>query len=128
MDPKMQAGTAVQLLAPLVDGTRARDIYGTSEISERHRHRWEFNNRFRETLEKAGLVLSGLSPDRQLVEMIELQGHPFFVGCQFHPEFKSRPMAPHPLFRQFIRAALDCRRHDRPVGGTDVRLAQPLAH
>ncbi len=91
----------------LLDNTRARDAYGESEISERHRHRWEVNNHFRETLMHHGLVLSGLSPDRRLVEMIELRDHPYFVGCQFHPEFKSRPAAPHPLFQSFIRAAVE---------------------
>ena len=90
----------------LKDGTRARAAYGSSEIQERHRHRWEVNNAYRKALEDKGLVISGQSPDGQLVEMIEIPGHPYFVGCQFHPEFKSRPMDPHPLFRQFITAAL----------------------
>ncbi|MCS6799451.1 MAG: CTP synthase [Myxococcota bacterium] len=91
----------------LLPGTLAADIYGTHEIQERHRHRYEVNVEYREPLERAGLVFSGLSPDRRLVEMIELPGHPFFVGCQFHPEFKSRPHAPHPLFVRFVRAALE---------------------
>ena len=90
----------------LKPGTRANQAYGALDISERHRHRYEVNNDFRETLEKHGLVLSGVSPDGKLVEMIEISDHPHFVGCQFHPEFKSRPMEPHPLFRQFITAAL----------------------
>jgi CTP synthase len=89
------------------EGTRAHEAYGATQITERHRHRWEVNNAFREQLQNKGLVLSGLSPDRRLVEMIELKDHPYFVGCQFHPEFGSRPMAPHPLFRRFIRAALE---------------------
>jgi CTP synthase len=89
----------------LKEGTRARAAYGASEIQERHRHRWEVNNNYRDTLEKHGLVLSGLSPDGRLVEMIELPSHPSFVACQFHPEFKSRPLEPHPLFVEFIRAA-----------------------
>ena len=80
------------------------EAYGGNEISERHRHRYEVNNEFREALEKHGLVLSGLSPDKQLVEMIELSEHPYFVACQFHPEFKSKPLEPHPLFREFIVA------------------------
>jgi CTP synthase len=84
----------------------ARGAYGKKLISERHRHRYEFNNDFREQLEKAGLVLSGTSPDNKLVEIIELKDHPFFVACQFHPEFKTRPLTPHPLFREFIRAAI----------------------
>jgi CTP synthase len=89
----------------LVPGTRASQAYGVPEISERHRHRYEVNNAFRPPLEARGLVLSGLSPDGSLVEMIEISDHPHFVACQFHPEFKSRPMEPHPLFRQFIVAA-----------------------
>jgi len=87
--------------------TKAAEAYGSAEITERHRHRYEVNNDFREPLQKHGLVLSGLSPDKQLVEMIELPEHPYFVACQFHPEFKSRPLQPHPLFKRFIRAALD---------------------
>jgi CTP synthase len=91
----------------LIEGTKAAEAYGTLQISERHRHRWEVNNNYREILQNHGLVLSGLSPDRRLVEMIELRDHPYFVGCQFHPEFKSRPMAPHPLFQRFVRACLE---------------------
>ncbi len=91
----------------LKSGTRAADAYGTTEISERHRHRWEINNNYRDALERHGMVLSGLSPDGRLVEMIEIPQHPYFVACQFHPEFKSRPSAPHPLFSRFIKAAVD---------------------
>src|SRR5580700_3956435 len=91
----------------LTAGSLAADSYGSTEISERHRHRYEFSNDFREQLVEAGMVLSGTSPDKRLVEMIELRDHPFFVGCQFHPEFKSRPVAPHPLFARFVKAALD---------------------
>ncbi|MDD9802637.1 MAG: CTP synthase [Deltaproteobacteria bacterium] len=87
-------------------GTRAREIYGQDEIRERHRHRLEFNPAYRERLAKAGLVLSGASPDGGLVELVELAGHPWFLGCQFHPEFKSTPFAPHPLFASFIGAAI----------------------
>jgi len=87
-------------------GTRAAEAYGTTEISERHRHRWEINNNYRDALERHGMVLSGLSPDGRLVEMIEIPQHPYFVACQFHPEFKSRPSAPHPLFSRFVKAAL----------------------
>jgi len=90
----------------LVEGTLAHTAYQQEEISERHRHRYEFNNLFRERLEKAGLVVSGVSPDGTLVEIVELRDHPWFLGCQFHPEFKSKPMQPHPLFRDFIKAAL----------------------
>ncbi|MET0341266.1 MAG: CTP synthase [Polyangiales bacterium] len=85
----------------------AADVYGQSEISERHRHRLEVNNDYRETLEKHGLGLTGLSPDGRLVEIVELQGHPYFLGCQFHPEFKSKPHAPHPLFVRFVAAGLE---------------------
>jgi len=89
--------------------SHAAKIYGRLEISERHRHRYEFNNRYREPLANAGLVLSGTSPDDRLVEMIELAEHPHFIGCQFHPEFKSRPNTPHPLFASFVKAALERR-------------------
>ncbi len=89
----------------LAEGTRAREAYGRAEISERHRHRWEVNNHYRDELVQNGMVLAGLSPDGKLVEVIELADHPFFVGCQYHPEFKSRPLSPHPLFRAFITAA-----------------------
>jgi CTP synthase len=91
----------------LTPGSLAAEAYGTTEISERHRHRYEVNNEFRDVLEAKGLVLSGTSPDRKLVEVIELRNHPYFLGCQFHPELKSRPMNPHPLFVRFVRAALD---------------------
>jgi CTP synthase len=91
----------------LAEGTRAREAYGQAEISERHRHRYEVSNAYRDKLTAAGLVLSGLSPDKRFVEMIEIPNHPYFVACQFHPEFKSRPMAPHPLFSRFVRAALE---------------------
>ena len=96
----------------LAPGSLVARIYGKSRISERHRHRFEFNNRYRDRLERAGLRLSGVSPDGSLVEMIELapETHPFFVGCQFHPEFKSRPTAPHPLFTAYIAASLQYQR------------------
>lgn len=89
----------------LVPGTRAAGIYGSEITYERHRHRYEFNNRFRHPLEEAGLVASGLSPDGRLVEITELRDHPWMVACQFHPEFRSRPDSPHPLFMGFIGAA-----------------------
>lgn len=85
----------------------AMQAYGTKHIDERHRHRFEFNMAYRERLEKAGLVFSGVSPDGELAEIVEIKDHPWFLGCQFHPEFKSRPMNPHPLFRDFIKAALE---------------------
>jgi len=90
----------------LTKGSRSLKAYGTNVISERHRHRYEFNNDFREALTKKGLALAGLSPDGKLVEIIELKDHPFFVATQFHPEFKSRPLNPHPLFKSFIKACL----------------------
>ena len=80
--------------------------YGKEIISERHRHRYEFNNEFRDALASSGLVLSGTSPDGSIVETVEIAGHPFFVGVQFHPEFKSRPNDPHPLFCGFIKASI----------------------
>jgi CTP synthase len=91
----------------LTAGSLAAEAYGATEVSERHRHRYEFSNEYRDRLVEAGLVLSGASPDKRLVEMVELKDHPFFVGCQFHPEFKSRPASPHPLFARFVRAALE---------------------
>jgi CTP synthase len=90
----------------LIPDTFAYNAYKQENISERHRHRYEFNNAFRERLEKAGLIISGMSPDHELVEIVELADHPWYLGCQFHPEFKSRPMDPHPLFKAFIRASL----------------------
>ncbi len=89
----------------LLKGTKAIKAYKKTTISERHRHRYEFNNKFRKDLEKAGLIISGTSPDGELVEMIELNNHPWFVACQFHPELKSRATQAHPLFREFISAA-----------------------
>jgi len=91
----------------LKEGTLVRKIYGESLVSERHRHRYEVNNKYRELLASHGMVFSGLSPNRPLVEIIELKRHPWFIGCQFHPELKSRPMRPHPLFRDFVRASLE---------------------
>ncbi|MCR5666925.1 MAG: CTP synthase [Eubacterium sp.] len=91
----------------LKEGTLIRSLYGQEDISERHRHRYEVNNDYREILEKNGMVLAGLSPDNRIVEMIELKDHPYYVGIQAHPEFKSRPDAPHPLFAGLINAALD---------------------
>ncbi len=95
----------------LKEGSIARRIYGSDKVDERHRHRYEVNNDYRERLEQAGLVFGGTSPDGRLVEMIELTEHPYFVGCQFHPEFKSRPTDPHPLFSNFVEAA--CKRRDK---------------
>ena len=94
----------------LKEGSLAAAVYGAQEISERHRHRYEFNNDYRERLEQAGLVLSGLSPDGRLVEVIELPDHPWFAACQFHPELKSRPNRAHPLFREFVAASMERKR------------------
>lgn len=94
----------------LTPGTKAAAAYGTKEIMERHRHRYEFNNAYREQLEAAGLILAGTSPNGRLVELIELAGHPFFMASQYHPEFKSRPGQPHPMFDAFMNAACTARR------------------
>ena len=102
----------------LHEGTRAREIYGEAVIYERHRHRYEVNNLLRKRLQSAGLCISGTSPDERLVEVIELPGHPFFVASQFHPEFKSRPVRPAPLFRDFLTAALS-RASGREAGGAE---------
>ena len=87
-------------------GTKAFGAYGAKLITERHRHRYEVNNDYRDILERRGVIFSGVNPERNLVEIMELKNHPFFMGSQFHPEFKSRPLAPHPLFREFIRASI----------------------
>ena len=89
----------------LVSGTKAAEAYGSEVVYERHRHRFEYNNVFRQSLKEAGLIPAGLSPGGNLVEIVELKDHPWMVGCQFHPEFKSRPDSPHPLFQHFIGAA-----------------------
>src|SRR5690606_34151571 len=93
--------------ANLVRGSRVADIYGTNRISERHRHRYEVNARYRKMLEANGLLFSGLSPDGLLPEIVERTDHPWFIGVQFHPELKSRPFEPHPLFKSFIAAAVE---------------------
>jgi len=114
----------------LEKGTIAAEAYGATSISERHRHRYEVSNRYRDAMAQKGLVLSGMSPDGRLVEMIELKDHPYFVGCQFHPEFKSRPQAAHPLFARFVRAALERQRErskavEKPKAGEPSQAAQP---
>jgi CTP synthase len=93
--------------AKLAEGSLARELYGEELIYERHRHRYEVNNRYRAVLEQEGMRLSGLSPNEHLVEIIELPGHPFFIASQFHPEFRSRPDHPHPLFAGLMGAARD---------------------
>lgn len=114
-DPHTSKGGTMRLGAypcRLEDGSLALKAYGKKLISERHRHRYEFNNAYLKVLGKAGLKFSGISPDKELVEIVELKGHPWFLGCQFHPEFKSKPMDPHPLFREFVQASL--KRGTRP--------------
>jgi CTP synthase len=99
--------------AVLQDESLANQAYQEKQISERHRHRYEVNNNYRELLAEKGFIFSGLSPDGRLVEILELGDHPWFLGCQFHPELKSRPHTPHPLFREFIHAALKEKRKKR---------------
>jgi CTP synthase len=91
----------------LSSGSLAARVYGKRKISERHRHRYEFNDAYREILQRHGMICSGISPDGLLVEMVEIPDHPWFLGSQFHPEFKSRPLDCHPIFKAFVRAALD---------------------
>ena len=105
-------------------GTLVEDMYGTPEIVERHRHRYEFNNNYKETLERHGLVVAGMSADGKLVEIVELARHPWFVGCQFHPEFNSTPRDGHPLFTGFVKAALS-RRRARQTGADASANAAP---
>jgi CTP synthase len=100
-------------LCKLKAGTLARRVYGKDEVIERHRHRYEFNNRYREALEQAGLTLSGVSADGSLVEVVEIADHPWFLACQFHPEFTSTPRDGHPLFIGFVEAANAQRRRAR---------------
>lgn len=87
--------------------SKVRKIYNKPLISERHRHRYEFNNKYRQLFEKHGMTLSGICEDRDLVEIVEIQEHPWFIGVQFHPEFKSKPLQPHPLFTSFVEASLN---------------------
>jgi len=107
----------------LVPGTRAHEAYGVDSVRERHRHRYEFNNAYREVLERFGLIASGTSPDGSLVEVCEIRGHPFMVGTQFHPEFRSRPDRPHPLFRALVKAACE----KRAGSAAGVRAEQAVA-
>jgi CTP synthase len=102
----MRLGAYACTLKP---GTLASRVYGRHEISERHRHRYELNNAYRPQLEEKGIVCSGINEQLGLVEVIELSGHPYFVGCQFHPEFQSKPFQPHPLFSGFVKAAIEQR-------------------
>jgi CTP synthase len=106
----------------IVNGTLAAKLYGGSRITERHRHRYEVNNDYRDKLTEKGMVMSGVSPDYRLVEMVELPKHPFFIGTQAHPEFKSRPNRPHPLFRGLVEAAL---KRAKKLGRDKVETAVP---
>jgi len=96
--------------ATLKAGSRVAEIYGTTQIEERHRHRYEVDTQFRAALEAKGLTFSGMSPDGKLPEIVEHENHPWFIGVQFHPELKSKPFAPHPLFADFVRAAVEVSR------------------
>ncbi|MCB9592223.1 MAG: CTP synthase [Sandaracinaceae bacterium] len=127
-DVKNKGGTMRLGAYPCVlrPGSRSQALYGVGEISERHRHRFEFNNDYAERIENAGMVLAGKSPDGRLVEMVELPDHPYFIGCQFHPEFKSRPHDPHPLFQGFVRAARE-RRDARSSATPEADTAEPDA-
>ena len=107
--------------ARLTPGSKAHQVYGQEVVYERHRHRFEVNNRYRQTLEAAGMVLSGQSPDGRLVEIVELADHPWFVASQFHPEFKSRPERPHPLFDGFVESAVAVRDGRTPT----LRVREP---
>ena len=95
------------MTALLKPGSRVAEIYGASHIKERHRHRYEVNINYKDRLEKAGLLFSGMSPDGTLPEIVEIPDHPWFVGVQFHPELKSKPFDPHPLFTSFVKAAVE---------------------
>lgn len=116
----------------LREGSKVRQIYGRAVISERHRHRYEFNNSYRAAFEAAGMVASGISPDGQLVEVVELPEHPWFIAVQYHPEFKSKPTQPHPLFADLIRAALSHKESRRqqpaslPVDSSAQQPTRPI--
>src|SRR4029077_10510558 len=103
----------------IVRGTLAEKLYGHAEVSERHRHRYEFNMKYQDRMAEKGFVISGTSPDGTLAELIELHDHPYFVGFQYHPEFQSKPNKPHPLFRGFIQACLEYQGRAESPGTTD---------
>src|SRR5438477_9474909 len=104
----------------IIKGTLAEKIYGDTDVTERHRHRYEFNMKYRDQMNAKGFVISGTSPDGTLAELIELRDHPYFVGCQYHPEFQSKPNKPHPLFKRLIQACLG----GQSGGGTPARFVQ----
>ena len=112
----------------LEPGSFAAAAYGSLEISERHRHRYEFNGEYEQRLTSAGLRISGRTPDRMYVEIVEAPDHPWFLGCQFHPEFKSKPLAPHPLFAAFVGAAVRHRKgSDRPAAAHGATASREAA-
>jgi len=119
MGGTMRLGAWTCILQP---GSLAAEAYGTTEISERHRHRYEFNREYEALLTGAGLRITGTTPDATYVEIVEIPGHPFFLGCQFHPEFKSKPLEPHPLFRGFVEASYGRRFNGQPRTGAEAAL------
>jgi len=110
MGGNMRLGKWPCVLEP---GSQAHRAYGRAEISERHRHRYEVNREYLDAMLKKGMRVSGETPDRRFVEIVEIQDHPYFLSCQFHPEFKSKPMLPHPLFRSFVGACKQFRQTQR---------------
>jgi CTP synthase len=116
----MRLGAYYAVLQP---GTKVAEAYGETVVSERHRHRYEFNYNFHSRFEESGFLCSGTSPDKRLVEFIEMENHPYWVGTQAHPEFKSRPDRPHPLFRELIAASL-VNREKRLARGASASVAQ----
>jgi CTP synthase len=110
----------------LTPGTHAADAYGKIEISERHRHRYEFNREYEALLTGAGLEITGTTPDGTYVEIVEIRDHPYFLGCQFHPEFKSKPLEPHPLFVSFIKASYENRGNHKKPSTMDEQFLRPV--
>jgi CTP synthase len=126
----VQKGGTMRLGAYTCDiapGTLAHRVYGQGRIQERHRHRFEVNNAYREQLKAKGLAFTGLNPDEDLVEIIELPGHPFFIACQYHPEFKSKPWLPHPLFKHFVGASLHAAETARALAASDATAPAGVA-
>jgi CTP synthase len=109
----------------LTPGSNVQRAYGQAEISERHRHRYEFNREYEETLVAHGMRIVGVSPDNNFVEVVEVEGHPWFVGCQFHPEFKSKPLTSHPLFKAFVSASYERRQARRQKGEVPLGDLRP---
>jgi CTP synthase len=123
MGGTMRLGAWTCLLEP---GSMAANAYGKTEISERHRHRYEFNREYEALLTGAGLRITGTTPDATYVEIVEIPEHPFFLGCQFHPEFKSKPLEPHPLFSAFIKASYANRTRSEAKTPSGVEITQAL--